>query len=180
MIKFTYLEQSANSFTFEMPKLKAWVENQCEGKVLNLFAGKTLLAIDEVRNDIDRDMPAQYHLDAEEFVKMAIEKGWKFNTIIIDPPYNWRKAKELYNGNYIGHYPILKDLLKEIINDNGLVITFGYDSVGMSASRGFKKIEICLICHNGDSKDTICLVERKLSVNKTKIAKSSKFKEYFQ
>lgn len=44
---------------------------------------------------------------------------------------------------------------------NEIKFTYGYDSVGMSKSRGFKKIAVCLMCHGGDHNDTICLVEKK-------------------
>ena len=53
---------------------------------------------------------------------------------------------------------------EEIIqNDGGRIIHFGYSSTGMSKSRGFKKVGICLVCHNGDHNDTICLVEEKIN-----------------
>lgn len=46
------------------------------------------------------------------------------------------------------------------MNLGGRVISFGYDSVGMSAKRGFEKIAICPICHSGDHNDTIAVVEQ--------------------
>ena len=140
-----------------MPKVKEWVEFYCRGKVLNLFAGLTRLNIDEVRNDIDPQMPADYHMDAFDFTEKW--DGDKFGTIVFDPPYNLRKAREKYGGNYVGKLTEIKSILPRIIDKKGRVIGFGYDSVGMSASRGFLKIAICLICHNGDHNDTIGLVE---------------------
>lgn len=46
-MNFTYLMQPPRKYTFEMPKLKEWTESYCKGKVLNLFAGKTHLNVDE-------------------------------------------------------------------------------------------------------------------------------------
>ena len=46
------------------------------------------------------------------------------------------------------------------MNDGCIVISYGYDTVGMSKSRGFKKIGVCVVCHNGDHNDTLCLVEQ--------------------
>ena len=159
---FTYLLQPPSKWTFDMSKLKDWLESYCAGNVLNLFGGKTRLKISknytEISNDIDIEMPTDYHLDAIKFVENW--SGNKFDTIILDPPYNWRKAKEKYENRMIGQYPQLKDKLLSIINKNAIVISFGYDTVGMSKSRGFEKIAICLICHGGDHHDTICLVER--------------------
>ena len=68
---FTYLCQPPRRYTFEQPKLKVWVEGWCKGTVLNLFAGVVKLAINEIRNDIDPNMPADYHQDAFEFVNTS-------------------------------------------------------------------------------------------------------------
>lgn len=158
-MKFKYLTQPPKKYTFEQPKLKEWVEDNCKGRVLNLFAGKVILNCDEIRVDIDEDCPAKYHMDAFSFVELAIKEGMKFDTIVLDPPYNLRKSREKYGGRYIGSFTKIKNELPKILNDNGRIITLGYDTVGMSKSRGFKKIEVCIVCHNGDHNDTLCLVE---------------------
>lgn len=160
-MKFYYLAQPPKRYTFEMPKLKKWVESQCRGKVLNLFAGKVTLCVNEVRNDVDQKMPADYHLPADKFCKMAIEKNMKFDTIILDPPYNLRKSREKYNGRYFGSFTIIKRMVPELLNPNGRVITLGYDTTGIGKKRGFDKIAVCVVCHKGDHDDTLCLVERK-------------------
>ena len=156
---FTYLTQPPKRYTFEQPKLKLWVEERCKGKVLNLFAGKVKLDIDEVRVDIDEQMTADYYCDVRKFIQKT---KMKFDTVILDPPYTWRKAKVKYKGNFIGQYPQLKNELIRILRPKARVISLGWDSVGMSKSRGFKKIAVCLVCHNGDHRDTIGLMEQKI------------------
>ncbi len=155
-VDFTYLAQPPRKFTFEQPKLKEWCEKWCIGKVLNLFAGKTKLNVDEFRVDCNKEMLANWYGDALEFIKTT---NLKFDTIVLDPPYNLRKSREKYQGKYIGSFTKIKNELKRVLNPNGRIITLGYDSVGMSKSRGFRKIAICLVCHNGDHNDTICIVE---------------------
>ncbi len=159
-IDLTYLFQPPRKYTFEQPKLKEWVEKWCKGKVLNLFAGKVKLKINEIRNDIDVNMPADYHLDALDFIKNWQKE--KFDTIVLDPPYNLRKAREKYGNRYVGSFTKIREELLRILNKNGRVITLGYDSVGFGRKKGFKKIAICLICHGGDHNDTIVLVEEKI------------------
>ena len=154
---FTYLLQPPRKYTFEQPRLKEWTESFCTGKVLNLFAGKVRLNCHEFRVDISDEFHPDYMGDAYEFVKTTERK---FDTIILDPPYNLRKAREKYNGKYIGSFTKIKNSIPRLLEPGGLVITFGYDSVGMSRKRGFKKIAICLVCHNGDHNDTIVVVER--------------------
>lgn len=158
-MNFTYLYQPPKRWTFAQPKLKEWVESWCRGKVLNLFAGKTRLDVNEVRVDISDKFEPDFCCDALEFISKSKQK---FGTIILDPPYNWRKAKEKYHGNYIGSYPRLKNELIKITKQGSRVISLGYDSVGMSKSRGFEKIAIALVCHSGDFHDTICVVEEKM------------------
>ena len=34
-----------------------------------------------------------------------------------------------------------------------------WDTVGMGAGRGFEKIAVCVVCHGGDHRDTLGLVE---------------------
>lgn len=165
MINFTYLQQPPKRYTFEQPKLKEWVEKWSKGRVLNLFAGKTKLNVDEFRIDIDNEMLADYYGDAFEFISKT---DMKFDTIIFDPPYNIRKAREKYKGRYIGKATKIKNHIQRILNPNARFISFGYDTVGMSKSRGFEKIAICLVCHNGDHNDTICLVEDKMDKWKEK------------
>lgn len=157
---FTYMTQPPKRYTFEQPRLKQWVESWCSGRVLNLFAGRVLLDVDETRVDMDPEMPAQFHMDAYEFVTGYT--GEPFDTVVLDPPYNLRKAREKYDGRYIGLFTKTKNELSRIIAPHGRVITLGYDTVGMSASRGFAKIAVCVICHNGDHNDTLGLVEEKV------------------
>jgi len=158
-IEMTYLVQPPKRFTFEQPKLKEWVELHCKGLVLNLFAGKVRLNVMEIRVDIDESMRPDYAMDAYEFVKTT---DWKFDTIILDPPYNIRKSREKYNGRWVGSLTKIKNELHNIIENNGRVISLGYDTVGMSKSRGFEKVAICVICHNGDHNDTLAVVERRI------------------
>ncbi|MEK6890861.1 MAG: hypothetical protein AABX03_01865 [Nanoarchaeota archaeon] len=162
--KLLYLEQPIKRYTFEMPKLKLWVESICEGKVLNLFAGKTKLNVDEIRNDLDGEVFANYHMDAFEFINYWIlEQKGKFDTVIVDPPYSDRKSMEKYGGRIVSKFRKLKDILPQIVNDNGIVISCGYHSTCLGRSRGFEKEQICLIGHSGSYHDTLVLVERKVA-----------------
>jgi uncharacterized protein YodC (DUF2158 family) len=159
---FVYLTQPPKRYTFEQPKLRKWVEDNCSGKVLNLFAGTTKLDVDEVRVDIDKSVPADYYMEAESFVDLAISEKMLFDTIVLDPPYNLRKAREKYEGRFIGSFTKIKNKLINLVPVGGKVIILGYDTVGMSRCRGFEKIGICVVCHNGDHNDTLCVVERKV------------------
>jgi len=162
-MEFTYLVQPPKKWTFEQPKLKKWIERWCRGKVLNLFAGKIRLRADEYRVDSNNEFSPDYLGDALEFLKTT---DMKFDTIVLDPPYSLRKSFEKYKGHYIGSKwtQIRKEVIR-VCKDNSIVISLGYDSRAMSASLGFEKIAICLVCHNGDHNDTICVVEKRMANN---------------
>ena len=163
--EMSYLSQPPKRWTFEQPKLKQWVEDWCNGYTLNLFAGKTLLDVDEFRVDIDPEMPADLHMDAFEFLtgyRHLLCGAWNFGTVLLDPPYNERKAREKYKGHWIGKLTKVKNELAEHTRLDDRVITLGYDTVGMSRSRGFEKIAVCVVCHGGDHNDTLVLVEEKI------------------
>ena len=170
-LKFTYLKTPLNKYTFKSKKIQHWVENHCEGRVLNLFAGETILGVDEVRNDIRKDMPADFHTDALELINLLTNprndpwnlQNW-FNTVLLDPPYAYRKSMEMYDGAVASPFNRLKNAIVKILKPNGIVITFGYHSVSMGKGRGFVQEHILLISHGGAIHDTIAIIERKITL----------------
>jgi hypothetical protein len=159
--KFDYIKCPLNKYTFSVNKIRAWVELNCYGKVLNLYAGPTKLNINEIRNDLNPDMLAEYHYDALQFCKMW--KGDTFDTILLDPPYAYRKSMEMYKGIVASPFKQLKDEIPRILSKNGIVITFGYHSVSMGKIKGFGVEKICLFSHGGAIHDTIATIERRLN-----------------
>ncbi len=145
-------------YTFESPRIKKWVEDNSNGKCLNLFAGKTKLNLDEIRNDVDKTMLADYHKDAVDFVKEW--KGKKFDTIILDPPYSYRKSMEMYNGNKASRFKILADLIPTILKEKGIVISFGYHSTFLSKKRNATLKKLCVFAHGGSQHCTIGIIEQ--------------------
>ncbi len=157
-IIFNYIKCPLNKYTFSVIPIREWVEYVCEGIVLNLFAGKTKLNINEIRNDLDSDALSTYKKDALQFVKEW--KGKKFNTILLDPPYSYRKSMEMYKGFKASPFRQLKDEMPRILKNNGIIITFGYHSNVMGKKRGFIVERIGLFSHGGAIHDTIASVER--------------------
>jgi hypothetical protein len=155
---FDYIKCPLHRYTFQVRNIREWVEGNCEGKTLNLFAGITKLNVDEIRNDLDTEAMADYKLDAIEF--LTTWKGVKFNTILLDPPYAYRKSMEMYKGIICSPFKRMKDEIINVIAKNGKVITFGYHSNTMGAGRGFTVEKIALFSHGGAIHDTIASVER--------------------
>jgi len=157
--QLTLINTNLRKYTFESPKIKNWVELKATGLVLNLFAGKTILDLDEVRNDIDKTMNAEFHKDAFDFVKEWNRE--KFETIILDPPYSYRKSMEMYNNNRNSRFKLIADEIPRILNKYGTVISFGYHSTFMGKKRDFDLIELCVFAHGGSQHCTIGIIEGK-------------------
>jgi 23S rRNA G2069 N7-methylase RlmK/C1962 C5-methylase RlmI len=122
-------------------------------------------------NDINPHTSAQHHLDAIEYLKLLYSQGVKSDLIILDAPYTCRQISECYKEigikvtqkhTQIGSfYKDIKDAADSIISPNGIVLTFGYSSVGMGIKRGYKIEEIRLVAQGGPHFDVICVAERK-------------------
>jgi len=157
-MKLELINTNLRRYTFQSLKIKKWVETNSNGKVLNLFAGKTKLDLDEIRNDTDENSDADYHKDAVDFVKNW--EKYMFDTMILDPPYSYRKDMEMYKGNYSSRFKILADIIPTILSKNGKVISFGYHSTFMSKKRGFELIKLCVFAHGGAQHCTIGIIEK--------------------
>lgn len=160
MPKLTLIKTNLRKYTFESKKIKRWVESRSHGMVLNLFAGKTILNLNEVRNDVDKTMTADYHMDALDFVRKWDKS--KFDTIIADPPYSYRKSMEKYKGNLNSRFKMVADEIPRILEKDGVIISLGYHSSFMGMNRGFKLRELCIFAHGGAQHCTIGIVESKI------------------
>lgn len=141
------------------------------------FARNCRLA--DITNDLDPNTSAMYHMDAEEFLlKMAVDEerqvNGKFDLVIFDPPYSPRQISECYKGIGIEVgmketqsavlYQRVRDAIVPCLTDDGIVLSFGWNTVGMGKNRGFELIEILLVCHGGAHNDTICIAEQRLEM----------------
>ena len=159
MIIMERICQPLHKYTFQAPRTKEWVESVSKGRVLNLFAGITKLNLQETRVDLDPETKPDYCMDALEFVNCCRDT---YDTVILDPPYAYRKSMEKYKGYIASPFKQLKDALVRILPINGDVITLGYHSNSMGRVRGFELVRVCLICHGGAQHDTIAIMERKI------------------
>ena len=145
-------------YTFKISDLRLFATGNSVGKVLNLFAGPTKLELkDEVRNDLNEEIDADFHMDAYDCVLQFTKPT--FNTILLDPPYSFRKSMEMYGGRKASRFKMIKDHIPTILHRGGRVITFGYHSVSMGKGRGFSLSKVGLFSHGGAIHDTIATVE---------------------
>lgn len=158
--------------TFDCPPIEGFVRKYlAQSKVsVDPFARNKRWATHT--NDLNPNTLAQHHMDAEMFLQMLADNGVKADLILFDPPYSPRQISECYQsvGMEVGtntqssFYTKLRDSIAPICTDDAVVLSFGWNSVGMGKRHGFEQIEILLCCHGGAHNDTICLAERRLPI----------------
>lgn len=164
-LKFTYLKCPLNCYTFKVNKIREWVEAECLRKtVLNVFGGPTrLMGCIETSNDLDKQFDTTFHMEALDFISMFISEKAKFDVVLLDPPYSYRKSMEYYNKNSAeSNWKKLLDIIPSVLKEDGKVICFGYHASQMGKSRGFEVVDGIVFDHSGAIHSTIACVEKRI------------------
>lgn len=171
-MKFSRTWAMPNADTFSVPPIGEFVRRYlAESKVsIDPFARNKDWATHT--NDLNPATTAQHHMDAEDFLKQLKAGGVVADLVIFDPPYSPRQISECYKsvGREVGMkgtqsallYQRVRDAIVPVIGRGGIVLSFGWNTVGMGKRHGFEQVEIVLCCHGGAHNDTICLAERRL------------------
>lgn len=157
--------------TFSVPPIGAMVQRYLKSAKISCdpFARNKRWATHT--NDLNPKTEAEHHMDAEDFLRMLAAQGVRCDLAILDPPYSPRQISECYQEAGIkcgmketqnaALYSRVKNAMAEVLTDDAIVLSFGWNSAGMGHKHGFEQIEIMLVCHGGAHNDTICLAERK-------------------
>lgn len=103
---FSYWTIQPNRWTFQSPKVRAWVEHHLQGRVLNACCGITHLEYSDelVRNDLQRRITHNgtvYETDADTHVDVhtltSEYPAESFDTIVYDPPFSTNQSQTAYN-----------------------------------------------------------------------------------
>jgi len=161
-----------NSETFSVPPIGQFVRRYlADSKVsVDPFARNKRWAT--YTNDLNPETDAEYHLDAEKFLHLLADKKVKADLVIFDPPYSLRQISECYKaiGLTVGmketqtacFYQRVRNAVIPICAPDAIILSFGWNSVGMGKRHNFKQMEIFLCCHGGAHNDTICVAEQRL------------------
>ncbi len=169
--RFSRVWAMPNSDTFDCKPIGAFVqrylaESKCS---VDPFARNKRWAT--YTNDINPATEAEHHMDAELFLNTLPPAS--IDLAILDPPYSPRQISETYAaaGLKAGMkdtqnsvlYQRVRDALMPLLSPNAIVLSFGWNTVGMGKGRGFVQREVMLICHGGAHNDTICMAEQRVS-----------------
>jgi hypothetical protein len=122
-------------------------------------------------NDINPATSAHSHQDAEAFLESLAAKNVNADLVLFDPPYSPRQISEHYRAAGITAtqedtqsgrlFKRVRNAIDRIVLPSGIVLSFGWQSIGMGEVRGYDLIETMLVAHGGGHNDTICIAERK-------------------
>lgn len=162
-----------NHNTFEIKPIKEFVRRYLTDSIFSVdpFARNSRLAT--ATNDLNPETSADHHLTARDFLALLRDNKVKPDLVIFDPPYSIGQIKQCYEdfglpfgqkeAQYMPSWKEERDIIKEIIDVNGVVLSFGWNSNCMGKKRGFDIIEILLVSHGGPHNDTICVAEKKIA-----------------
>lgn len=171
-IRFNRCFAMPSAGTFSIRPIREFVQRYMAGAQVSVdpFARNEKLATHT--NDINRNTLADAHMDAEDFLVYLAGRGVVADLVLFDPPYSPRQVSEHYksagrevtaedtqNGRL---YRRVRNAIDQIISPRGVVLSFGWQSMGMGIGRGYLPVEILMVPHGGGHNDTICLAERKL------------------
>lgn len=149
-------------YTFQMPKVRKWVESRLEGEVLNLFGGLVRFP-GAIHNDIDPNVRQEGDLSLDACdLRGWIEMGQRFDTVVFDPPFSAHQAVVSYGMKKAQQVTHARDVVEHVLRSGGRVVSLGFNSTGMSNSRGFEKEALALVNCGGSHNDYILLSERRL------------------
>jgi hypothetical protein len=157
--------------TFSVPPIGAMVQRYLKQSKISCdpFARNKRWAT--YTNDLNPKTEAEYHMDAEDFLRMLASKGIRCDLALLDPPYSPRQISECYQEAGIkcgmketqnaALYARVKNAIAEVLADDAIILSFGWNSAGMGRKHNCDIIEVMLVCHGAAHNDTICLAERR-------------------
>jgi tRNA1(Val) A37 N6-methylase TrmN6 len=154
--------------TFDCKPLGALVRRYLRGVSIDPFARNKTWATHT--NDLNPQTAAQHHMDAADFLRLLVDQGVQADVVIFDPPYSPRQIKECYDGigkkmaqmdAFRTHWKPERDAIGKLLKPDGVVLSFGWNTIGMGTKRGFEPIELVVVCHGPGHNDTLGLVERR-------------------
>lgn len=161
-----------NKWTFKIPPIRELLDRYviADGAGwIDPFAGMNSPA--QHTNDVNPEMPSKYHLLADDFCEMMVKVGeGPFDGVLFDPPYSYRQITECYakvglkasqldtSNNF---YNRVMNAICDDIVPGGYAISFGWNTNGFGANRGFHLLEVLVVAHGQHHNDTLVVVERK-------------------
>lgn len=155
-----------NKWTFIIDEIAQLIDEERIGYTVDPFSGQSEIA--DVRNDIDPNSKAHYHMDALDFLRLLESES--ADTVIEDgiysPTQNVRCYKHLglqkthkFDGKYFSQ---IKKEIARIVKIGGKAICCGWDGNGIGKKYGFRMERLLIVTHGSRHNATLVTVERKI------------------
>ena len=161
-----------NSETFSIKPIEEFVWKYLRNSRVSIDPYARNKGLADWTNDINPNTSAEFHMDAEEFMAMLIEKNVKADLILLDGPYSPRQVKEMYND--IGRKMKMEDawggatkkrmraLVEQVSTPDCTVLYFGWNTNMMGKKAGWSIEEVLMVSHGSDHTNTICMAEKRI------------------
>ena len=155
--------------TFSIGPVKKLIKRYQNHQLVSIDPFANTSRIAKITNDLDPDMPTDYHMDALDFLKMFETNS--VDLVLYDPPFTPRQVADCYKKfdrtvnketTQISYWWNQKRELSRIVKPGGIVIGCGYNSNGCGKKYGFSLKEVLLVAHGSNHNDTIVTVDQKL------------------
>lgn len=152
------------------------------GKLIKRYLSNSQVSVDPFArnkhwctytNDLNTATEAEHHMDALDFLLLLEQQKVLADLVLFDPPYSPTQLKRAYDNAGLktttetawrtAGWSKERDVINRILAVGGIVISLGWDSGGMTQSRGYEFVEGLLCYHGGGRNDTIITVERKIA-----------------
>jgi len=144
-----------NPSTFDIPPIRSLVRSYLHKSFVSVdpFARNKRWAMHT--NDLNPDTAAEHHMEAAEYLEMLATRGIKADLGLFDPPYSPEQIVRCYQsiGLSTKHFAggigwaRVRDAFDALITQNGIVITCGWNTVGMGVERSYALEQILLVSH---------------------------------
>lgn len=180
-------------WTFECREIRKWAEERLSGRVLNACCGKSKLnhSGEIVRNDLDTEVDADYHLDVAE-LPAHLERE-SFDVVIYDPPWSHYQSNMRYDGRQVekgdvaidmsehplsidrekqqvGHARLAKDGFDYLLKPGGIVIQLTLHGTCMPSRLNYEQVERVMFDPIGEAKIVIGSVDKKTQTKLSNLA----------
>lgn len=163
-----------NTDTFDCPPIAEFVRRHLNGSACSVDPFSRNKRWATWTNDLNPNTSAEFHMPADEFLKMLAGQSVKCDLALLDPPYSPRQISECYREAGLkatmtttqnaALYSRVKGALLELLTPGAIVLSFGWNSCGMGKKLGFEISEGMIVCHGAAHNDTICIAERRLTL----------------
>ena len=164
MMKHEYVRTHITKEPFKNPVVKRIIEDEirfqnkkrkrvidiCDPFARESFTTSSPQGLNVITNDLNPEMPTDFHMEANDFGEFCVKAEHKFDLILFDPPYNLSQLKRQYDGigkklelwQTLNPFGRCKDALAKCLRPGGSIISFGFGSRGFSDARGLSKVAI--------------------------------------